>query len=97
MGAGAEVDGELDLMVGVHVPAEAVQRVCPVGIHTEAGDADTLPTEACGLPCEAVRAPGDERMEADEDEQALRGEGRTSTTGWRGTWVARCGAAVSRT
>ena len=43
-------------------------------VRANAGDADSFPTEAGGLPCEAFPAPRDDGMEADEDEQAVFGE-----------------------
>ena len=86
-----EIDGERDFLVGHQVPAETAQFPA---LH--AGDADSFPTQARSLPGQAFPAPRNDRVEADEDEQACAASTSTSATGLSGMWVERSGAAVSR-
>ena len=67
--ASAEVDGEGEFFVGVEIPAGAVE-----GIAFDRGDADSLPTEALGLPCFAIGSPCEQGVEAGEEEKILLGE-----------------------
>lgn len=70
VGAGAEVDDELDFFVGVHVPAEAME-LWSLGGGADAGEAQALPAEARRLPGQPFPSPCMDRVEAGKDEQAV--------------------------
>ena len=69
VGSGAEVDGEGDFFVRDEVPAEAVE-----GVAFDAGDADTLPTEALCVPGFAGGAQGEDGVEAGEEDEVVFGD-----------------------
>src|SRR5581483_6122082 len=66
--AGGEVDGEGELAVGAHVPAEAVELVV-----ADAGEGEAFPGEACGFPEKAGGGDGGDRVEAGEKEKVVFG------------------------
>ena len=59
-----EVEGEGNLAVGEKIPSSSVK-----GVAVDGGDAEALPAEACGLPCETTWSPCGDGVKADEDQE----------------------------